>query len=278
MYDLSGKVALVTGAGGEHGLGRAIALRLAREGADVVVNDVVGNPYPDRSAVWAGVTSVVKDIEALGRRSIAVVADVSDSTQVETMVRKSLAAFGRIDILINNAGSRHGRDLVPVVDLDEEVWDLTMRTNLKGTFLCCKFVAREMIFRGSGGKIVIMSSAVGKRGQSCRAAYSASKFALVGFTQTLALELAPYRINVNALCPGMADTERIDFMAAALAGEGESMEQQRAKIFTDRIATIPLGRLAQRSDIANMAAFLASAESDYLTGLSISIAGGAIME
>jgi NAD(P)-dependent dehydrogenase (short-subunit alcohol dehydrogenase family) len=278
MYDLSGKVALVTGAGGERGFGRAIAVRLAQEGADVIINDVVQNPYPGRSSAWRGVQSVVQEIEALGRRAVAIVADISDSAQVDKMVRQGVEDLGQIDILVNNAALSHGRDLVPVVDLEEDVWDSTMRVNLKGTFLCSKFVAREMIRRGFGGKIIVMSSAVAKRGQACRAAYAASKFALVGFTQSLALELASHKINVNAVCPGMADTERINVMAAALAVEGETVEQHQAKIYKDRIDTIPLGRLVQSADVASLTAFLASSQSDYLTGLSISVAGGAIMD
>jgi NAD(P)-dependent dehydrogenase (short-subunit alcohol dehydrogenase family) len=278
MYDLFGKIALVTGAGGEHGFGRVIAMRLAEEGADVVVNDIVSNPYPNRSRNWRGLPSTVAGIEGLGRRAVAITADISDGAQVERMVRETVAQFGQIDILVANAGSRHGSDLVPVVDLEEEAWDLTMRVNLKGTFLCCKFAAREMVRRGAGGKIIVMSSAVGKRGQARRAAYSASKFALVGFTQTLALELAPYRINVNALCPGIADTERIDFMAATLAPAGETAEQYRTRLIRDRTLGIPLGRVAESSDIARVAAFFASSESDYLTGLSISVTGGAVMD
>jgi meso-butanediol dehydrogenase / (S,S)-butanediol dehydrogenase / diacetyl reductase len=278
MYDLSGKVALVTGAGGERGFGRAIAVRLAQEGADVIINDLVQNPYPARSSAWRGLQSVVQEIEAIGRRAVAIVADISDSAQVDKMVREGIEHLGQIDILVNNAASSHGRDLVPVVDLDEDVWDMAMRINLKGAFLCSKFVAREMIRRGLGGKIIVMSSAVGKRGQACRAAYAASKFGLVGFTQSLALELAPHKINVNAVCPGMADTERINAMAAALASEGETVEQRQAKIYKDRMGTIPLSRLAQSADVASLTAFLASSQSDYLTGLSISVAGGAIMD
>ena len=278
MYDLHGKVALVTGAGGEHGFGHAIAARLAQEGADVIVNDILQNPYPGRPSGWGGIQDVVREIEALGRQSMGIVADVSDSAQVDRMVRQGLERFGHIDILVNNAGSRHGPDLVPVVDLEEEAWDQTMRVNAKGTFLCSRSVAREMIRRGQGGKIIIMSSMVGKRGQARRAAYSASKFALVGFTQCLALELAQYRINVNALCPGLADTERIDLMAAALAPKGEAADEYRAKIVRDRTMGIPLARVAESSDVANVAAFLASSESDYITGLSVSVTGGALMD
>jgi NAD(P)-dependent dehydrogenase (short-subunit alcohol dehydrogenase family) len=278
MYNLSGKVALVTGAGGERGFGRAIALRLAQEGADVIINDVARNPYSSYSADWRGLDSVVKEIKALGRQALPIIADVSDAAQVERMVREGVENLGHIDILVNNAASSHGRDLVPVVDLGEDAWDLTMRVNLKGAFLCSKYAAREMIHRGAGGKIIVISSAVGKRGQACRAAYAASKFALIGFTESLALELAPHRINVNALCPGMADTERIDAMAAALASPGETTEQHQAKIYQDRIAAIPLGRLVQTGDIASLVAFLASTQSDYLTGLSMSVTGGVIMD
>jgi len=277
MYNLSGKVALVTGAGGERGFGRAIAVRLAHEGADLIVNDVVQNPYSG-SSKWHGLDSVVQEITALGRRAIAIVTDVSNGTQVESMVQNGVEQLGHIDILVSNAASSHGRDLVPVVDLDEDVWDLTMGVNLKGAFLCCKFVAREMIVRGLGGKVIIVSSAVGMRGQACRAAYAASKFALIGLTQSLALELAPHHINVNALCPGMADTERINAMAAVLVSEGETAEEHQAEIYKDRIAATPLGRLVQTADVASLTAFLASSQSDYLTGLSIPVTGGAIMD
>jgi 3-oxoacyl-[acyl-carrier protein] reductase/meso-butanediol dehydrogenase/(S,S)-butanediol dehydrogenase/diacetyl reductase len=278
MNNLLGKVALVTGAGGERGFGRAIAVRLAQEGADLIINDIVQNPYSGRSSSWRGLDDLVQEITALGRRAVPIVADVSDAMHVEKMVQDGIKQLGHIDILVSNAASSHGRDLVPVVDLDEDVWDSTMRVNLKGAFLCCKFVAREMIARGLGGKIIVMSSAVGKRGQACRAAYAVSKFGLIGLTQSLALELAPRHINVNALCPGMADTERINAMAAALASEGESAEDHQAKIYRDRIATIPLARLVQTADIASLAAFLASPQSDYLTGLSIPVSGGTIMD
>src|SRR5215467_833160 len=278
MYDLSGKVALVTGAGGERGFGRAMAMRLAQEGADIIINDIVRNPYAGHPSGWRGLDSLIQEIKALGRRALPIIADVADSAQVETMVRSGIEQYGRIDILVCNAASSHGRDLVPVVDLHEDVWDATMRVNLKGTFLCCRSVAREMIRRKSGGKIIIMSSAVGKRGQACRAAYAASKFALVGFTQSLALELASHKINVNAVCPSMADTERINAMAAALAVEGETVDQHQAKIYKDQIGTIPLGRLVQGADVASLTAFLASSQSDYLTGLVISVAGGEVMD
>lgn len=277
MYQLEGKVALITGAGGERGIGRAIATRLAREGADVVVNDIVGAPYTETSN-WRGVHSVVAEIEAMGRKGLAVLADVSDAEQVDRMVQQALNHFGRIDILVTNAGSRPGPDRVPVVELEEDAWDTVYRTNVKGTFLCCRAVARHLIARGGGGKIITLSSTAGKRGVARFAAYCASKFAVIGFTQSLAHELAPYRINVNAICPGTVDTERTGFIAAALAPEGVTAAEHRERLIRDAAAQTPLGRVAESADVARVAAFLASAESDYLTGLAISVSGGVVME
>ena len=281
MYDLGGKVAVVTGAGGRHGIGRAIALRLAQEGADLVVTDIQRSTEAirsdDRSAGWRGLPSVVEEIEALGRGSLALYSDVSDSDQVADMVERTLERFGKIDILVNNAGSRPGRDRVPVVELEEAAFDEVMRVNVRGTYLCSRAAARHMVHRGGGGKIVVISSSAGKRGRARFAAYCASKFALIGFTQALAEELGPHGINVNAICPGLVDSERTDFIAAALAPDGESAEEYRAMMIREREATIPLGRVAVGDDIARMAAFLASSESDYVTGLSINVSGGANM-
>ena len=281
MYDLNGKVAIVTGAGGRNGIGRAIATRLAREGADVVVTDipesVTAIRAEDRADGWEGLPSVVQEIEAEGRQALGIFSDVSDSAQVDDMIRQVLDRFGKIDILVNNAGSRPGRDRVLVVDLEEDAFDEVMRVNVRGTYLCSRAVARHMTARGEGGKIIIISSGAGKRGIARYAVYCASKFALVGFTQALAQEMAAHRVNVNAICPGLVDTERVDFIAAALAEEGESAEEHRALMVQERSTRVPMGRIAQGGDIANMAAFLASAESDYMTGLSISVSGGSEM-
>ena len=275
MYNLSGKVALVTGAGGERGIGRAIATRLAKEGADVIVNDIVANPA--NMAGWDGLPEVVREIEVLGRQSMSIIADVSDANQVHNMIRQVLERFGHIDILVNNAAAPAGRDRVPVVDLEEDAWDLVQNVNVKGTFLCCKTVARAMIDRGEGGKIINISSTSGERGVARYAAYCASKFAVIGFTQSLALELAPHRINVNAICPGLVETERVDGMAAVLKTEGMSTEEYREKMIEQATLTTPLGRIGQTSDVAKVAASLASSESDYLTGLSINVSGGSLM-
>jgi len=281
MYDLNGKVAIVTGAGGRHGIGRAIALRLAQEGADVVVTDIQRSTDAmrpeDRQAGWRGLDSVVGEIEALGRQALGLFSDVSDTGQVSDMVAQTLDRFGHIDILVNNAGSQPGRDRVLLVDLEEDAFDEVMRVNVKGTYLCSRAVATHMIARGGGGKIIIISSGAGKRGRARFAAYCSSKFALIGFTQSIAQELAEHKINVNAICPGLVDTERTDFIAAALAPEGQSAEEHRVLMIRERSESVPLGRVAQGDDIARTAAFLASGESDYLTGLSISVAGGSEM-
>lgn len=285
MYDLNGKVAIVTGAGGRNGIGRAIATRLAREGADVVVTDIPASVTAiraeDQADGWEGLPSVVKEIEAEGRQSLGIFSDVSDAAQVDDMVKQALARFGKIDILVNNAGSRPGRDRVPVVELEEDAFDEVMRVNVRGTYLCSRAVARHMVERdqagNGGGKIITISSGAGKRGIARYAVYCASKFALVGFTQALAQEMAAHKVNVNAICPGLVDTERVDFIAAALAAEGESAEEHRALMVQERSTRVPMGRIAQGDDIANMAAFLASSESDYMTGLSISVSGGSEM-
>ena len=223
----------------------------------------------DRQTGWRGLPSVVEEIEALGRRSLGLISDVSDSHQVTDMVERTVEQFGKIDILVNNAGSRPGRDRVPVVELEEDAFDEVMRVNVRGTYLCSRAVALNMIQRDDGGKIIIISSGAGKRGRARFAAYCASKFALIGFTQSLAQELGPHRINVNAICPGLVNTERTDFIAAALTPQGESTEEYRAMMIRAGETTAPMERVAQGEDIARTAAFLASSESVFLTGLSI---------
>ena len=278
MYNLNGKVALVTGAGGKNGIGRAIATRLAKEGADVAVNDITENPYAADQADWQGVPDVVRDIEAMGQQAISVVGDVADAKQVSEMVDQTVAHFGKIDILVNNAGTIAGKDRVPVIDLTEEDWDRVQRVNVKGVFLCSQAVARHLIAQGTGGKIINMSSVTGKRGSARFAAYSASKFAVIALTQCLAYELAPYQVNVNAICPGLVDTERFGHLASVLMPDNLSADEQIAEYARRSEAAVPLGRLADGSDVAKMAAFLASDEAAYLTGVSITVAGGTVMD
>lgn len=274
MYSLAGKVALVTGAGGERGFGRAIAVRLATEGAAVAVSDLVANPRG--SGAWNGLASVVEEIEAGGGHAMQATADITDATSVADLVASVIDRYGKLDILVANAGAPEGPDHVPVVDLDEDVFDLVQRVNVRGTFLCCREVARHLVARGEGGKIIIMSSLAGKRGMPRYAAYSSSKFALIGLTQSLAGELGAHGINVNAMCPGFALTERSDDVAGSLRDPGVTVEDHLAGMITQRSAAAPLGRMTEAEDVAKIAAFLASAESDYLTGLALPIAGGEV--
>jgi len=291
MYDLCGKVAIVTGAARKRGLGRVIALRLAKEGADVVV---VGRKYPDSKPEifleeellegWQGLDSVVDEIQELGRLGFAVRADLSVSKDVNEMVEKTLARFGQIDILINNAAyywpSKGDQPIFTnIIDLSEEVWDGVLDVNLKGPFLCCKAVAKSMMQRGKGGKIVNISSRAGKMGIAGLGAYCSAKFGLNGLTQTLALELAPYRINVNTVCPGRIRTRQhgMDMISNLAQQRGISIEEARAQVDADVLPFIPLGRVAEPEDVANVVAFLCSSESDYMTGQAINVTGGRIM-
>jgi NAD(P)-dependent dehydrogenase (short-subunit alcohol dehydrogenase family) len=279
MYDLSGKTAIITGAAGRRGIGRAIAIRLATDGANVVVTDIEKPPLPADEAVnWRGLDSVVAEVEAAGRGALGLYSDVSDAAQVADMTRQTIDRFGQIDILVCNAGSRPGPDRRPVVDLDEDAFDEVQRVNVKGTFLCCREVGRHMAERGGPGKIIVISSQAGKRGYAHYAPYCASKFALVGFTQALALEMAQFRVNVNAICPGLIDTERIAFIAEALHPKGVSAEEHRLAMLDANRRTVPLGRTAVAGDVADTTAFLASEQSDFLTGLAISVSGGKGME
>lgn len=273
MYDLSGKVALVTGAAGAGGIGRAIATRLAEDGADLVVNDL-----REEAGARAGLPDTVREIEGLGRRALPVYADVAEADQVERMVNEALDYFGRIDILVNNAGAPAGRDRVPVVELEEEAFDLVQRVNVKGVFLCCQAVARHMLQRGGGGAIINISSTSGKQGVARFAAYCASKFAVRGFTQALARELGPDGITVYAICPGLIASERIDDMAAVLAPAGLDPAAQRERMIADAIQSSALRRMTDTGEIANVAAFLASVQSDFMTGASVTVDGGLRMD
>ncbi|MCY3781859.1 MAG: glucose 1-dehydrogenase [Chloroflexi bacterium] len=273
MYSLKGKIALVTGAAGAGGLGRAIALRLAQEGADLVVNDLSEDKAPRR-----GLPYVAREIEALGRSALPVYADVSSAAQVEDMIRRTIEHFGRIDILVNNAAASAGRDRVPVVELDEDLFDLILRVNVKGTFLCSRAAARAMIAQGEGGRIINISSTAGRRGYPRYAAYCTSKFAVRGFTQSLAQEVGPHGITVNAICPGLVATERIDDIAAAIAPLDFSVQEQRQTMIANASAENPIGRMTEPGDVARMAAFLASDQAAFLTGMSYVVDGGGQMD
>ncbi|MEE8420053.1 MAG: 3-oxoacyl-ACP reductase family protein [Dehalococcoidales bacterium] len=277
MYKFKGKVALVTGAARQRGFGCAIATRFAAEGADVVVHGRYRPPeqFPEeeKEAGWKGLESVVGEIEALGARGLAVTADISDRIQVQEMVAKALAEFGRIDFLVANAGVINWS---PVIELAEEDWRRVMATNLDGVFFCGQAVARHMVERGDGGAIVNISSLAGKTGMANVAAYSASKFGVNGLTQVMAIELAPYNIRVNALAPGRFLTEmgkRTETVELARR-EGIDLAEAEKRVHSDVVPFVPLGRLGKPEELASAVMFLCSEEASFITGQSININGG----
>jgi NAD(P)-dependent dehydrogenase (short-subunit alcohol dehydrogenase family) len=224
---------------------------------------------------WGGLEAVAAEVRQAGRRATTALMDVRSAAQIEAAVAGALKVFGRIDILVNNAAAPPGADRAPVVEVPEEAWDVVLATNLKGTYLCAKAVAAAMLRGGVRGRIINMSSNCGKLGYATMAAYCASKFGVVGFTQALALELAPAGITVNAICPGPADTDRLDYMGRR--PDGSFDPDLRARGLQRRGAGIPLGRVATTEDVAEVAAFLASDGAAYVTGQAINVAGGSIM-
>jgi NAD(P)-dependent dehydrogenase (short-subunit alcohol dehydrogenase family) len=275
MYDLKGKVAIVTGAGREAGIGRGIAVRLAREGADVVVADIFRSfeEFPDYGlGDREGLEKTAGLVREAGVRALAVPVDVTDSATVDAMVSSALEAFGRIDILVNNAGGGPGPG--PVILMEEAAWNKTIAINATGTFLCSRAVARHMIDRGGGGKIINLSSVLGKMPGPFSSAYSAAKAAIIAFTRVMALEVAQNNIQVNAVCPGDIDTE-LQRWVWRLTSFVLNMPYEEA--VAESLKHIPLGRLGVPEDVANLVAFLASSQSDYMTGQAINISGGMVM-
>ena len=253
---LAGRVAIVTGAG--RGVGRGIALELARNGADVVVADL--NPDTARAAA--------EEVKTLDRDAIPLPVDVTVQSQVEAMAAQAVTDFGRLDIMINNAGVGHVK---PFLEITEDEWDKVFAVNLKGMLFGMQAAAKAMINQERCGRIVNISSVAGKSGRPVLAAYAASKSAIINLTQSAAMALAPYKITVNAICPGVVDTHMGRSVIAkmqAYVDEGKIPEE------LIRIPEAPLGPRAEPEDIARMAAFLVSDDADYITGQSINVDGG----
>lgn len=275
---LDGKVAIVTGAGRMRGIGRAVAVRLAREGADVAVTAIARSPgsFPEheREAGWRGVESVAEEIEALGRRALPLDVNVTDGAQVRSMVERAEMELGRLHVLVNNAGLALVSGAKSLWELEDDEWFREVEVNLHGTYHCCKAVAAALVRRDEGGKIVNVSSLAGRQGQAQYGGYTPAKFGVVGLTQMLARELAPHRVNVNAVCPGSTDTDMMDgtfHRTGDRMGLTFEMIKQATKQF------IPLGRQAEPSEIASVVAFLASPHTDYITGQAINVDGGLMM-
>ena len=245
---LVGKVALVTG--GSRGIGRAIALTLAEHGADVAIN-YAGNT--------AAAEEVAAAIEKLGRKALLVQGSVADTNGVADIVGRVVKELGRLDILVNNAGITRDGLLMRMKEAD---WDDVMNTNLKGVFNCSKAVLRTMM-KQKGGRIVNMASVVGEMGNAGQANYASAKAGVIGFTKSLAKEVASRNITVNAVAPGFIATD----MTSVLTDE------QKAEM----ACTIPLGRAGEPQDVANAVLFLVSDEAAYITGQVLNVDGGMVM-
>ncbi len=246
--DLNNKVALVTGA--SRGIGKEIALELARKGANVGIS-YVSNPEK--------ANEVIEEISSYGVKAVAVKANVSKEEEVLEMIKTIEEELGTIDILVNNAGVT--KDNL-IIRMKEDDWDEVMNVNLKGTFLCTKAVSRAMM-KKKYGKIINISSVVGVMGNAGQGNYSASKAGVIGFTKSMAKELASRGIRVNAIAPGFIQTDMTDVL--------------KDEVKTAMLNAIPLNCFGNPKDIANLVVFLASDNSDYITGQVINVDGGMIM-
>jgi NAD(P)-dependent dehydrogenase (short-subunit alcohol dehydrogenase family) len=259
MARLDEKIALVTGAG--RGIGRAMAVRLAQEGAYVVVADI------DRRLA----EETVAQVTGLGRKSLALQADVSRRADIEQMVERSVESMGCLDILMNNAGVLRIQEILDITEAD---WDFVCNVNLKGAFFVMQAVARQMIQQGRGGKIVNTASISGKQPEPYFLHYGVSKAGVISMTKSAAVAFGPHHINVNAICPGTTVT---DMSMMAMHARAERNQVPVEEEIQQRVATLPTGRRNQPEDIAAMAVFLASPDADNITGQAYNVDGGAVM-
>jgi 3-oxoacyl-[acyl-carrier protein] reductase len=266
---LSGKVAIVTGAGRYRGIGRHIALALARNGADVVITGS-GRPQesfpPDERQIgWRDIDSVAEEVVRLGHRALPLVVDITKPDECDRLVNEARREFGRIDFLVNNAAAGRGRDRVPLLALEESEWRRVLDVNLNGTFLVTKAVGRALVEQGEGGRIVNIGSIAGRQGLPSFGAYAVTKAGLVLFTQVLAAELAAHKINVNCVCPGLTNTYRME-------------DVTRPGPIRDAVmATIPLRRAGEPGEVGELVAFLCGPDASYIHGQTINIDGGRLM-
>ncbi len=258
-YELDGNVAIVTGGG--RGIGRAIALRLAREGAAVTIADLNE----------ANAQQVAQEIQSAGGKALALKVDVTRKSDADAMVAQTVKQFGKLTILVNNAGIGA---VMSLLDTDEKTWDNVMNVNAKGVLLCSQAAARQMIAQGGGGRIINNASGAGKIApgkDTPLGAYAASKHAVVALTKQMGLELSPDHILVNCVCAGIVDTDMWDLI------DRETAKLQNVPIGSVKekaVAGIPVGRIEQPEDIANMVAFLSSEDASYITAQTLNVCGG----
>ncbi len=278
MNEFQGKSVLITGCGRVRGIGRALAVAFAAAGADVTATDIAAGGTRNENEEgleeirqgWKGLESLAAEIQGMGRQVLTLVGDVSRPDDAERFAAESLARFGRIDVLVNNAAAPHGADRRLVWEVPEAAWDLVLDVNLKGTFLMSRSVIPHMLARRSG-RIINMASVSGKRGTPRRGAYTASKFGVIGLTQVLAQELAPHGITANAICPGSVDTSRRESTSRRERVLAEQNPGARV------LGLPPTGRVARPDDIARLALFFASEQSDHITGQAWNVDGGSVM-
>jgi 3-oxoacyl-[acyl-carrier protein] reductase len=266
LTGFDGKVAVVTGAGRMRSIGRPIALALAHAGCDIVLTGS-GKPasaYPEdeQHAGWRDIDSVADEVRALGRRALPLVSDVRDAKAVQALAQKVVAEYGRVDLVVNNAGSTRGSDRVPATELPLSEWQRVLGTNLDGTFYMSRCFAQHMAAAGRGGVILNISSIAGRNRMPNTAAYATSKAAIDALSTVLAGELGPQGIRVNSVAPGMIDTSRMD-------------DVPRGEVW-DRIvrSNIPLQRAGTGEDIAHIVVFLCSEQASWITGQTIYVDGG----
>jgi len=275
---LAGRIALVTGASRMRGIGRATALRLAAEGADVVV---AGRARPlaslseaEQAVDWQGSASVAEEIRTMGRRAIAVTGDVTVAAEVSAMFDRAEAEIGVIDAVVNNAGAIAGSGTAPIAELSDALWSEGISVNLDSVFYVCRVAAQRLIRAQQGGAIVNVSSIAGRSGDPYHAAYCVAKSGVITLTQQLSRELARHNIRVNCLCPGLSDTDLMVRGVNEAAGRTGTAD---AEIRTSWTRKIPLRRAARPSDQAAAIAFLIGPDADFITGQSLNVDGGARM-
>ncbi|KLO12337.1 short chain oxidoreductase [Schizopora paradoxa] len=255
MIDL--KTAIVTGAA--RGIGRSIALRLASDGMNVVVNDIEANTQ----ALQELATEIANSQAAKGSSANAhvVTGDVSVSSDVQNLIKETVSKFGSLDVMVANAGILM---MSRIEEVDEDEWDKLISVNIRGTMLCFKYAAQQMISQGKGGCMLAASSIAGRRGHAGGCAYSTSKFAIRGLVQSSAVDLGKYQIRVNAYAPGFIDTDM----------SRKALDYAKADYEAAAKAASPLGRVGETTDISNLASFLVSSESSFITGQTYGACGG----